>query len=257
MPNESLVKSELMRRADEALYISKQRGRNTVSIWRKGFSAGPPDELADPKGNRKLEEAQKKLYALAQEAKESSDEPIFALAAALEAKDNYTQRHSIAVMSVATNIARALLLPEEEVEQIRHAALLHDIGKIGIGEELLSKEGPLSEGERAVIRQHPVIGASILAPIRYLRGLVPMVKHHHEQYDGGGYPSGLAGEEIPLGARILAVADSYCAMTSDRPYSSAKPYDEACKEIRAMAGSQFDPHVVEAFVEAILLPTHK
>jgi diguanylate cyclase (GGDEF)-like protein/putative nucleotidyltransferase with HDIG domain len=253
VPDRELTGSELMRRADEALYTSKERGRNIVSVWRSDFSAG----AADSKGGAKLEEVQKKLYALARENKETSTEPIYALAAALEAKDDYTQRHSIAVMSVSTNIARAMLLPEEKVDQIRNAALLHDIGKIGIGEDILLKEGPLSDEERAVINQHPAIGANILAPIRRLRDLVPMIKHHHERYDGGGYPSGLAGEEIPLGARILAVADAYCAMTSDRPYSSAKTRDEACKEILARAGAQFDPHVAEAFAQSILLPAYK
>ena len=255
-PDKSVAKSELMRRADEALYTSKQRGRNTVSVWRDDFSVGaansPPRE-----DSMKLEELQKELYSLAREARETSVESIYALAAALEAKDGYTQRHSIAVMSVATNIARTMLLPEEEAEKIRNAALLHDIGKIGIGEEILLKEGPLSDAERAVIHQHPVIGANILAPIRYLRDLVPMVKHHHEQYDGGGYPSGLAGEEIPFGARILAVADAYCAMMSDRPYSSAKSGEEAYNELLAKAGTQFDPDIVKAFAQTLLLPAEK
>lgn len=252
-PDHSLVKSELMRRADEALYQSKQRGKNTVSVWRDEIGPARTAHAPDAMNGRQLEELRKELYSMAREARETSVESIYALAAALEAKDNYTQRHSIAVMSVATNIARAMLLPEEDVEQIRNAALLHDIGKIGVGEEILLKEGPLSDEERAVIHQHPLVGAGILAPIRHLRNLVPMVKHHHERYDGEGYPSGLAGEDIPLGARILSVADSYCAMTSDRPYSGAKTRDEAFGEISARAGTQFDPKVVEVFAQTILV----
>jgi diguanylate cyclase (GGDEF)-like protein/putative nucleotidyltransferase with HDIG domain len=249
--DESVDKSELMRRADEALYLSKQGGKNRVTFWRP--NALSPLEPQTHQGMKKLGELQRKIYALSKEAREASVESIYALAAALEAKDGYTQRHSIAVMSVATGIARAMLLVEEEVEQVRNAALLHDIGKIGIGEEILLKEGPLSEDEKAIIRQHPIIGANILAPIRYLRELVPMVRHHHERYDGLGYPSGLKGEEIPLGARILAVADSYCAMTADRPYSLAKTREEANAEMLGRAGTQFDPKVVEALTQNVLV----
>jgi diguanylate cyclase (GGDEF)-like protein/putative nucleotidyltransferase with HDIG domain len=249
---ESVVKSELMRRADDALYFAKQAGRNRVSFWQAELS--PPQEHQKETAPKKLDELQKKIYALSKEAREASVESIYALAAALEAKDGYTQRHSIAVMSVATSIARAMLLPEEQVEQIRNAALLHDIGKIGVGEEILLKEGPLTDEERVIIRQHPIISANILAPIRYLRELVPMVRHHHEYWDGHGYPSGLKGEEIPLGARILAVADAYCAMTSDRPYSPAKTHDEANAEMLAKAGSQFDPQIVEALTQNVLVP---
>ena len=252
----SIAKSELMRRADEALYASKQRGRNAVSAWRDDFSVGAANSPSR-EDSMKLEELQKELYSLAREAREISVESIYALTAALEAKDGYTQRHSIAVMSIATNIARTVLLPEEEAVKIRNAALLHDIGKIGIAEEILLKEGPLSDEEMAVIHQHPVIGANILAPIHYLRDLVPMVKHHPERYDGGGYPSGLAGKEIPFGARILAVADAYCAMMSDRPYSGAKSSEEACDELLAKAGTQFDSDIVKAFAQTLLLPTEK
>jgi len=252
-PEESVVKSELMRRADEALYLSKQGGRNRATFWRPS-APSPLETQPHHQGATKLDELQKRIYALSKEAREASVESIYALAAALEAKDGYTQRHSIAVMSVAAGIARAMLLSEEEVEQIRNAALLHDIGKIGVGEEILLKEGPLSEDEKVIIRQHPIIGANILAPIRYLRDLVPMVRHHHERYDGLGYPSGLKGEDIPLGARILAVADSYCAMTSERPYSVAKTSEEANAEMRGRAGTQFDPKVVEALTQNVLVP---
>lgn len=254
-PDESVVKSELMRRADEALYAAKQNGRNNVSFWKREVEGQPEVASTATAAGKKLDELQKKIYALSREAREMSVESVYALAAALEAKDGYTQRHSIAVMSLSTGIARAMLLPEEEVERIRNAALLHDIGKIGIGEEILLKEGPLTDGEITAIRQHPNIGASILAPIRYLRDLVPMVRHHHERWDGRGYPTGLKGEEIPIGARILAVADAYCAMTSDRSYCSAKTRDEASAELQVRAGTQFDPKVIEIFTQAVAIAT--
>ena len=142
-------------------------------------------------------------------------------------------------------------MDEREIQKIRHAAILHDIGKIGLRLESLNKPGKLSKEEIESFRAHPETGRRILAPIRFLADLVPVLYHHHERYDGGGYPQGKAGSEIPLGARILAVADSYDAMTSDRPYRTAMTAQQAIRELRTNAGSQFDPAIVAVFIDVL------
>ncbi len=170
------------------------------------------------------------------------------LVTTLEAKDRYTQRHSERVTDLALRIARAMSCSREEIESIRFAGLLHDIGKIGIHDVVLQKSIGLTEDEFSLVKTHPIIGQNIIRPL----GLLPMetaiVRNHHERWDGQGYPDGLAGEKIPLLARILAVADSFDAMTSDRPYRSAKTQEEAINELKRCAGFQFDRGVVEAFL---------
>ncbi|MEC8051913.1 MAG: HD domain-containing phosphohydrolase [Myxococcota bacterium] len=172
-------------------------------------------------------------------------------ARALEAKDSYTHGHSDRVAFYARLICEMLGLPAPEIDQIEHGGLMHDIGKIGIGGSQLNKPQRLTADEYLMFQSHPVKGKRILEPVSFLRHLIPCVYHHHESWDGTGYPEGLDGEAIPLEARIMAVADTYDAMTSDRPYRKALPHYFAMKEIRACAGKQFDPKVVEAFEEAI------
>lgn len=171
------------------------------------------------------------------------------LVTTLEAKDRYTQRHSERVTNLAARVAREMLCPQEEIESIRFAGLLHDIGKIGIHDAVLQKSDGLTEEEFSLVKTHPIVGEKIIRPL----GLLPMetaiVRNHHERWDGAGYPDGLAEGEIPLLARILAVADSYDAMTSDRPYRAAKAPEEAVDELRRCTGSQFDKSVVEAFLQ--------
>ena len=173
---------------------------------------------------------------------------ISALAAAVDAKDPYTYGHSNEVTIHAVSIAEALGLEPDEIQMIRIAATLHDIGKIGIDGAILLKPGRLTEEEREIINRHPAIGADILAPLDFLREAVPLVLFHHERYGGGGYPSGISGEAIPFGARIISVADSFNAMISDRPYREGLSLEAARKELRDNAGSQFDPAVVDAFL---------
>lgn len=172
---------------------------------------------------------------------------IESLVVALEAKDAYTYGHSSQVSTMAYAMAREIGLKEQELFSVRIAALLHDIGKIGIPDHVLNKPGRLDEEERRLIEQHPEIGAKILAGIPALVQVTGMVKHHHERWDGKGYPEELVGEEIPLGARIIAVADTYQAMTSDRPYRKGLATEIAMAELRRSSGSQFDPVLVEAF----------
>jgi HD-GYP domain-containing protein (c-di-GMP phosphodiesterase class II) len=151
------------------------------------------------------------------------------------------------IASLATGIGLEMGLPPEEIERIRIAALLHDLGKIAISDEILDKPSTLSDAEWQAIGEHPRIGQVILEQASSLRDAIPVVLHHHERFNGGGYPHGLKGTEIPLGARIVAVADAYHAMVHDRPYSVALSHDDALDELRRHAGMQFDPQVVEVF----------
>lgn len=173
---------------------------------------------------------------------------VFTLTQALDARDSYTRNHSSNVASLAKRIAEEMGLPENECEDIYIAGLLHDIGKIGIADAVLHKPGALNRAERALMMQHPVKGAQILAPVRGLQHLIPCVRHHHERFDGNGYPDGLAAEDIPLGARILAMADAYDVMNNHRVYRRSRSPEEILGEIRAMSGRQFDPRVVEVLL---------
>jgi len=171
---------------------------------------------------------------------------VQSLAAALDARDGYTHGHSRRVTALAVALARALALDDEQIERIRLAGMLHDIGKIGIRESVLHKSAALTDEEYAHIKTHPVISARILEPILREQDTVRFIRSHHERYDGNGYPDGLAGEAIPLGARILAVADAFDAMTSKRPYRDPMDSQGALAVLRHGRGRQWDPLVVEA-----------
>jgi len=176
---------------------------------------------------------------------------VKALARAIEVKDPYTYGHSEKVTEYSMAIARRMDLSEWDRRNIKYAAALHDIGKIGIARKVLNKPGALSEEEFLHVKTHPQLGDSIIEPVAFLQEPRLIILHHHERYDGKGYPDGLRGVEIPLGARILSVADSYEAMMSDRPYRKALPISEAIKELDINAGTQFDPEVVKAFLEVL------
>jgi putative nucleotidyltransferase with HDIG domain len=172
------------------------------------------------------------------------------LAETLDLRDVSTARHSQTVGRYAEGIARAIGLPEDRVHRVRAAGVLHDIGKLGVADAILKKPGPLTDEEWAEMRRHPELGARILDHAN-LRDISGWVLAHHERMDGFGYPLGLAGEAIPLEARVLAVADAYEAMTADRPYRSALGHDAAREELLAASGTQFDPQVVDAFLRAL------
>ena len=174
---------------------------------------------------------------------------IRAFALAVEAKDEYTHGHSENVMKYTVVLAKRLGLPDHELELVKYAGLLHDIGKIGISESILNKAGRLTSQEFDQIRRHPELGARIISDVPFLKSLVPMVLHHHEYYNGGGYPLKIAGVAIPFGARILSVADAYEAMTSDRPYRNSLPQEVAFNILAEERGKQFDPQVVDAFLD--------
>jgi diguanylate cyclase (GGDEF)-like protein/putative nucleotidyltransferase with HDIG domain len=172
------------------------------------------------------------------------------LAGAIDAKDPYTKGHSTSVSKYAEALARAINLPEKEIERITLGALLHDVGKIGIPETVLKKEGPLSDEEWAIMKQHPVIGVEkVLQPNPNLRDLIPIVKFHHERIDGKGYPENLSNDEIPLAAKIVAIADTYHALISDRPYRKGMNIEKAFSILEEGAGSQWDENLVRTFIQ--------
>lgn len=173
------------------------------------------------------------------------------LAMAIDARDNYTRMHSMRVTRYAVMIGVHMGMSQENIELLRRGALLHDIGKIGIRDDILLKPGELTKKEWDEIRKHPEIGARILGPEGPLRVIVPMVLYHHERYDGRGYPHGLKGADIPEEARIIAVADAFEAITADRPYRRAYSLERAAKEIQQNAGSQFDPGIVRVFMDVL------
>ncbi|MGH7276150.1 MAG: HD-GYP domain-containing protein, partial [Candidatus Rokuibacteriota bacterium] len=183
-----------------------------------------------------------------------------ALGSALDTRDVGTEAHSRRVHGYALTIARAHGVSEDEIKDIEHGVLLHDIGKIGIPDAILLKPGPLTPDEWKIMRRHPEIGKALVEKIPFLRGAVPIVWSHHEKWDGTGYPRGLTGAAIPLGARIFMIVDAFDAMTFDRPYAKAKPFDVAKAEIRRCAGTHFDPTIVESFFrvpEALLVEVRR
>ena len=202
--------------------------------------------------NEEIEKANREILDMTETLKETYDGTLEALVTALDARDRETKGHSTRVMDYTLDIARRLgLQPGTPAwEDLKRAALLHDVGKIGVSDFILHKPGPLTPEEWEEMRRHPAIGYEMLKGVRFLAGPTEIVLSHHERFDGKGYPRALAGEEIPLGARIFAAADTFDAMTSDRPYRRALPWEAAHDEIVKNSGAQFDPQVVEAFLQA-------
>jgi diguanylate cyclase (GGDEF)-like protein/putative nucleotidyltransferase with HDIG domain len=186
--------------------------------------------------------------AAAETARALQRDAIEALAVALTERDRYTGEHSNAVIEMSAAVARYMGLRATEVERIRSAALLHDIGKVAIPDEILQKPGPLTDEEWVLMREHPVVGERILSVLPGMGAVARIVRHEHERWDGGGYPDGLVAEDIPLGSRIIIAADTYHAITSDRPYRAARSHAEAVEELTRCAGTQFDPAVTAALI---------
>jgi diguanylate cyclase (GGDEF)-like protein/putative nucleotidyltransferase with HDIG domain len=235
LPMHAMTRDTLIRAADQAAYAAKQTG--------KGKVCRPEDALAP---------LDQDSAALAKRFEYSKRATVEALAAAVDAKDPYTRGHSQRVSTYAGVLAETMGLSSADVLRVRLAGLLHDVGKIGVPDAILTKTGKLSDEELASIKQHPAIGERMLSPLPFLSDILPAVRHHHERWDGLGYPDGLSGNAIPRDAAILMVADSFDAMTSNRTYRTALPLEEAARRVREGCGTQFDPSVVAAFERAVL-----
>lgn len=237
---------DLLRHGDKALLEGKKRGGDSLISWTEIC-----EELANTEGTemQELVAHRERFLALERSYKRSYIETTLAFLKALETKDDYSARHSYLVADYSVKLAQALGLSNEETETIKNAAFLHDIGKIGIPDNILMKNGPLTEEESEVVRQHAHMALNILEKIRLLKKEIPIIYHHQEKWDGSGYPTGLKGKEIPIGARILAVADAYEAMTSDRPYRKGRSPEEAFNELKKGAGSQFEPELIPIFIK--------
>jgi diguanylate cyclase (GGDEF)-like protein len=227
--HEPLEADGLLEHADRALLLAKRTGKGRVAV----ANADVERELA------------------VLQAQHGSPAAVQALAAAIEERDNYTNEHSEEVVYLARGVAMILGLGTEQVERIAHAALLHDVGKLAVPDEILHKRGVLTEEEWAVMAEHPVAGERILLRIPDLTVIAPVVRHEHEHWDGTGYPDRLRERKIPIGSRIILACDAYHAMLTDRPYRAALTPDQAMAELRRGAGKQFDPEVVDALLDLL------
>ena len=237
------TEQQLIQRARIALEQAKRRGPDSTVTWNELINARPSHhDLCEPA----IEDVSHWASRLREHLKSTYVESTRALVAAVEAKDPYTQKHSFTVAAYAEAIGKRMKLAPRMVETLRAAALLHDVGKIGVPDAILTKPGPLTEKEFEVIKRHPEIALEILGHVSYLTDERPLILHHHERYDGTGYPDGLAGDRIPIGARILAVADALDTMFAPRSYKEPYPLSRVRAELTAGAGSQFDPQVAEA-----------
>jgi diguanylate cyclase (GGDEF)-like protein len=239
---ESSDSHELIRRADEALYKAKENGRNCIVSWEDANVVGITNTQ-----NEEYYELQTKVSSLAKQMCSQVLEVVSAFMETINAKDPYTAHHGKNSQVYALAIANKMGASRDLRGKLEIAALLHDIGKIGVPDWILMKTGSLSDSDRRIIEQHPMTSAKIIEPIGLFNQELPIIRQHHERFDGSGYPDQLKAKEIVIGARILAVADVFDAMTSNRPYRIAKTCEEALQEITDCSGFQFDPEVVEVF----------
>src|SRR4051812_17119491 len=237
---QQLRMDNLVRDADAAMYSAKSLGRNQTYIFEE------PDEDARVPRAPISDLGRARATELGLRARDAAAEVLTSFISPLP---HYGGQPSALIAAIVVDMARRLELPDNEIDRIRVAALLHDVGKVAVPEEILDKPAPLSSAEWRTVVQHPRIGQVILEHAAALRDAVPIILHHHERFAGHGYPYGLRANEIPLGARIVAIADAYDAMTHDRPYKRAISHEQAIDELRRHAGTQFDPELVELFCD--------
>jgi diguanylate cyclase (GGDEF)-like protein/putative nucleotidyltransferase with HDIG domain len=230
-PNKAKNDLELIKSADDALYRAKFFNRNRVEIYTSIL-----DDL-----KKEIDEKDVALIT-----------SIKTLISIINAKDRYTYAHTEKVVIYSRLLAERLKLTEKDKKTLIYGAYMHDIGKINISKDILNKKMPLTGEEWSFLKEHPAEGVEIIKPVNSLQHIIPLIAHHHERYDGNGYPDGLKGEEIPFLARVLTVVDSFDAMTSNRPYNKRKSYEEGIEELRRCSGTQFDPSIAETFIEAII-----
>ncbi len=243
MPDFSDSSSEMIRRADLALYEAKSAGRNCAKIWNEKMSKVL--KAGDIEFER-IKKLKRRVAGLSEQAEKMFIQSIWGLVQALEAKDPYAKKHSESVMHYAVGIAGMMKIPPKQLDVLSRAAMIHDIGNIGIPDAILSKPGRLTPRERKIIEQHPLIAVRILDKMSFLEQEVVIVRAHHEKWNGQGYPDGLLSTSIPVGARILAVADTFDALISDRSYHNSRSIAEAIEILTDSSGYDFDPEVVNA-----------
>jgi diguanylate cyclase (GGDEF)-like protein/putative nucleotidyltransferase with HDIG domain len=244
-PDFSDSSSDVIRRADLALYEAKSAGRNCVKLWNKQMSQAL--KAGDIEFER-IKKLKMRVAGLSEQAEKMFIQSIWGLVQALEAKDPYARKHSENVMHYAVVIAEMMNISRRQMDVLRRAAMIHDIGNIGIPDAILSKPGRLTPHERKIIEQHPLIAVRILDKMSFLEQEIKIVRSHHEKWNGQGYPDGLLNTSIPIGARILAVADTFDALISDRAYHKSRTVAEALEILNDSSGYDFDPQVVNALV---------
>jgi diguanylate cyclase (GGDEF)-like protein len=241
---------DLVYLADQTLNKVKEHGGNKVfsskEVKRIEGNLPAGDEISVD-----MELLKKKVNRLSQRANQSLIEAIFAVAKTIGLKDRYSDAFTKRNVYYATEISKIMKLPKDEMEHVRKAATLHDIGKVGISEKLLHKKSRLTPREFDVMKKHPQLSAEIIRPLHFLRGTIPLILYHHERWDGKGYPHGLKGSDIPLGARIIAIVDAYRSLTSNRPYRKAYSKGTAMKIMKRESGKKFDPQVTTAFLKIL------
>ncbi len=246
--NNVMSDEDLIANADKSLYRAKWRGRDNVCTYEE---AEVEETISIRDEVKKVDDFHNRLKSINENIKKTCIEYALNIFRDIESGWDYINEHSVRVSHYAEKLTEELMLSEEEKNIIRHAALLHDIGMVGISSEILRKKGNLTEEEYNIIKRHANIGVKILERTKLFDKELPIILYHHERFDGNGYPHKLKGESIPYGARILSIAEAYDVMMSDTDYRRAGSSEDAVEELKKYAGTQFDPHMVDTFIRVI------